>query len=156
MVNANGSTEPTCFSWQVEFAREGVQVERFSGTDGKAMKPEELKKVATCPDTWGDHTVLAVVIHSSPLSKKRGFKQLLVGGWCLKICCNSMLEVTCFETHLTCSKLFQPLVPRIFQSVGSIGHLRGWNSSQKSFYWVSARWCGTSGQLVGKWWEKKA
>eukprot|EP00438_Fugacium_kawagutii_P030817 Skav229507 [mRNA] locus=scaffold2455:237939:244108:- [translate_table: standard] len=36
-------------SAQVEFAREGLQVERFSGTDGKAMKPEELKDVATCP-----------------------------------------------------------------------------------------------------------
>ena len=24
------------------------EVERFSGTDGKALKPEELKKVATC------------------------------------------------------------------------------------------------------------
>jgi len=39
-------------SAQVEFAREGLQAERFSGTDGKALKPEELKKVATFSARW--------------------------------------------------------------------------------------------------------
>lgn len=39
-------------SAQVEFAREGVEVERFSGTDGKAMKPDELKEVATFSARW--------------------------------------------------------------------------------------------------------
>eukprot|EP00913_Durusdinium_trenchii_P015971 g15009.t1 len=34
-------------SAQDEFRREGVQVERFSGTDGKALSAEELKKFAT-------------------------------------------------------------------------------------------------------------
>ena len=30
----------------------GVEVERFSGTDGKAMKPDELKEVATFSARW--------------------------------------------------------------------------------------------------------
>ena len=31
-----------------EFRRENLQVERFSGTDGKAMSQEELEETATC------------------------------------------------------------------------------------------------------------
>ncbi|CAL1164740.1 unnamed protein product [Cladocopium goreaui] len=57
-------------SAQVEFAREGLQVERFSGTDGKALKPEELKKVATCQAAYRAYRISEIMMqHAEPKAK---------------------------------------------------------------------------------------